>query len=325
MSTRSVQPPEAGRRVIVTGGAGFVGVPVARRFLSHGLEVHVIDNFERGSRARLETLEFGRTLTIHEADIRDRERIAAIFDAVQPDVVVHLAAHHFIPFCEANPGETLEVNLLGTQHVLDASARAAVQRFVFASTGDVYRPAEAPHKETDVVEPGSVYGLSKLLGETLVRNWSTARPVRGHVVIARLFNVFGPGETNPHLIPEIMAQLRHGDVLRLGNTRPRRDYVWVEDVADALLALLEAEAADRDLLTVNVGTGVSASAAEIVEMLTRLTGRSIVVEPDPARMRKTDRPNLQANPEMLRRVRPGLVSTRLEEGMKLLVQEPADG
>jgi UDP-glucose 4-epimerase len=284
----------------------------------------VIDNFERGSRARLEALESASALTIHEADIRDCERIVGIFDEFRPDIVVHLAAHHFIPFCETHPAETLEVNLLGTQHVLEASALARVKRLLFVSTGDVYQPAEEPHRETDPVEPGGVYGLSKMLGEMLVTHWASTRPALERVVIARLFNVFGPGETNPHLIPEIFAQLSEGDVLRLGNMSPRRDYVWVEDVADAFFSLIAEGADDHDLLTVNVGTGASASAGEVIDVLARLTGRPLVVEPDPARMRASDRPNLQADLEVLRRVRPGLVRTRLEQGLELLLQEGAD-
>jgi len=216
------------------------------------------------------------------------------------------------------------VNILGTQRILDVSARVGLQRFVFASTADVYRPAVTPHTETDPVDPVGVYGLSKFLGESLVRHAVCGARGIAHAVVARLFNIFGPGETNPHLIPEIFDQLSQGDVLRLGNMSTRRDYVWVGDVAHALVALSQRDVPDGEVLTVNVGSGVSASAAEIVEILSRLSGRMITVESDAARMRRVDRPNLQAASDLLQTLCPDVIETSLEQGLgRLLVQKPS--
>lgn len=309
-------------RIAVTGGAGFIGAPMARLLASQGHEVHVIDNLARGSGNRLHTPESRTRIVLHEADLRDPDRIEETFENVDPEAVVHLAAMHFIPDCVAHPAETLEINVLGTQHVLESTARTNARALFFASTADVYRPAVTPHRETDALSPGNVYGLSKLVGEMLIARWHEDLPRSCRVVIGRLFNVYGPGETNPHVLPEIMEQLRLGDALRLGNVTPRRDYVWVDDMATAVAAFLPARAPvpDDGVTTLNIGTGVSASVSEIVEILARVTGRPVRIETDPQRVRASDRPNLQADPSMLRSLFPGVTPTALEAGLRTLVE-----
>lgn len=303
------------RVVLITGGAGFVGVPTAARFVRHGARVVVVDNFSVAPASRLDHL-VDQGVSVIEADLRDTEAVTRAVMVTRPWAVVHLAALHFIPYCAEHPAETLSVNVLGLQHVLDAVTRAEVERFVFASTGDVYRPSNQPHAETDDTTVTSVYGASKLAGEWLIRLWreggATAAPV-----IARLFNVYGPGETNPHVMPHLLASLRQGDEIDLGNIDAKRDYTFVDDVAETLVALAESELAD---VSVNVGTGSSWSVADVVDQLKVLTGRHLRIRIDPARLRRTDRPNLQADPSLLHRLAPESVTTPLDRGLRRLLE-----
>ena len=121
-----------------------------------------------------------------------------------------------------------------------------------ASTAAVYAPSEQPHDETSAIGPTDIYGLTKLWTEQLAELFhrKTGKPVG----VARLFNVFGPGETNPHLIPTIVLQLQRGSELRLGNLRTKRDYVYVEDVARGLISLARDRLAGKSV-TCNLGTG----------------------------------------------------------------------
>lgn len=306
------RPPD-GARVLVTGGAGFIGVPVVRRLLEAGWRVAVLDNFNRRGAEALGSA--GSDIEIMEVDLRDPAGVMGAVVEWRPACCVHLAALHFIPYCLAHPSETLAVNVLGTQHVLDALSdlRQPVP-VLFTSTADVYQPDLAPHHESSPVGPDNVYGLSKYTGERLVAQYSlrTGAPA----VIVRLFNVYGPGETNPHLVPTIIEQLHLGNRIRLGNLDARRDYVFVEDVADALASLSVSPPAG---LVMNVGTGQSHSAHRILEQLGALTGRPIEVDPDPARMRPSDRPNLQADISLLQRTLPNLSPVGLEEGLRRLV------
>ena len=302
-------------KVIVTGGAGFAGVAVVRELLRRGSDVCVVDDFSGGARTRLQ--EFGDGIEVLPIDIRDVLPLTEAVRTAQPDVVVHLAALHFIPLCEAEPARATSINVQGTQNVLSAAADAGVGRVVLASTADVYAIGDRPHAETDVPAPTGVYGIGKLAAEQLLASWIQRTSALG--VAARLFNIYGPGETNPHVLPDICAGLRAGDVLQLGNLTARRDYIYVDDVAH-VLADLVAHAAPPTV--VNVGTGVSTSVEELLTLVRELTGRDFTVEQDPGRLRRVDRPNLQADNALLWQTLPGLELTPLRAGLaKLLFAE----
>ena len=178
-----------GTRALVTGGAGFVGSHLVRRLLDEGCAVIVVENFVRGQRPHLDRYRGNAALTIAECDLRDRDATIGVVMGVMPDLVVHLAAHHFIPFCVANPAEALSVNVLGTQHLLDGVARANnCRRFILASTADVYAPSERPHAESDPLAPGNVYGASKRLSEELVAFAAQQCPTI-RFLVARFFTV----------------------------------------------------------------------------------------------------------------------------------------
>lgn len=304
-------------RVLVTGGAGFVGVPLVRRLLGTGAEVCVLDDFSTSSPGRLADLS--PHLVIEPVDITRRDDVADVVTSFKPTHCVHLAAIHFIPRCRAEPSATVATNILGTQHVIDAlRASAPGCRVLLASSADVYRPGVRPHREDGPTGPSNVYGLSKLTSELILRFAAEDGAVEG--VAARFFNVYGPGETNPHLIPEIVGQVKQGTrTLHLGNLAPRRDYVFVEDVAAVVAALMDHAPAGT---VVNVGSGRSYSAQQVVELVGNLLGRPLDVAVDPARVRPTDRANLQADVGLLQALVPGACATPLAEGLRqLLVAE----
>jgi len=296
--------------VLVTGAAGFIGVPTTRALLARGATVVALDNFAVGSRERLAGL--GGLLTVEEIDLRESSRLRRVVASTQPMAVVHLAAHHFIPFCIAHPAETIEVNVLGTQCLLDALVDASPRRLVFASTADVYAPSLQPHAEDDEIGPPNVYGVSKAAAEWLCQ-FHMGEDI---LWIARLFNVYGRGETNPHVLPHILDSIANSNTIPLGNVSPRRDYVFVDDVADVLAwAALEAP----EPAVVNIGSGRSWSVEELVDQLRALTGRPLKIEVDQERIRTNDRPNLQSVNGRLLDAVPELQLTDLESGLRRTV------
>jgi len=210
------------RPVLVTGGAGFIGVPTVERLLDQGQQVVVVDNFAVGSRDRLDHVAGHPDLDVVELDLRDVEATQKVVGEIDPQRVIHLAAHHFIPFCKAHPSDTIAVNVAGTQHLLDALLRVKPSCVVFASTADVYTPAPVAHVEHDPTQPDNVYGMSKLMAERLLE-FHHQRAPETNVVSVRFFNAVGAGETNPHLVPDILELVRLGDSIPLGNTGTRRD------------------------------------------------------------------------------------------------------
>lgn len=296
-------------RVLVTGAAGFIGQPTVRALIAGGHEVWALDDFSVGSR---ELLEENEGVRVVEADIRDARATAEAVAQAAPEGVIHLAAIHFIPLCVAEPANALAVNVSGTQHLLDALAGTPASRLVFASTGDVYESASEAHREDHTVAPNNVYGASKLMGEQLLR-FHAGRGESLVTVAARLFNAFGPGETNPHVLPDILGNMHSSDVLRLGNTTPQRDYTYVDDIASALAGLLVTASENT---TVNVGAGERTSVADLVTLMAELTGRPLRIETDPAKVRASDRPVLQADNRRLLEMLPDIRFRDTREGLR---------
>jgi len=281
-----------GLKALVTGGAGFIGSHLTERLTRNGYSVMVVDRLLWGDE-RIQQLVGDKKVVLERGDIRDEVLMARIVSHGPFDAVYHLAALHYIPYCSDHPVETLSVNVVGTQTLLEAIKSNRPRRFVFASTGDVYAPKDAPHDETDALEPYSIYGLSKLFGERLIA--AAARQVpETTFIVARLFNAFGAGESNPHVIPDILAQLKRGSHIRLGNTWPRRDYVEVRDIAEALLLLGSLVGGGR-ATCFNIGTGVASSVDDVVTMLGEVLGAHIQVTSDGHRTRPVERSHLQAN------------------------------
>jgi UDP-glucose 4-epimerase len=280
-------------RYVVTGGAGFIGAHLTRTLLGRGSTVHVIDDLSVGSRDRVPA-----EATVHDVDVRDDE-LEPLLAEIAPSTVFHLAARHYIPQCNANPEETFEINVMGTRNLLRAGrGLGSLDRVVYASTAAVYPPRETAHAPEDEPGPMDIYGRTKLVGEDLLREFGTEAGVS--TVAARLFNVFGPEETNPHLVPAILEQLEDGRPrVQLGNLTPRRDLVHVDDVVRALLRMAHEDR--RGHATYNVGTGSARSVEEVVDAVARALGTDIEIVQDPDRVRESDRPHLEADTERIQR------------------------
>ena len=304
-------------RCLVTGGCGFVGSALVRRLLAESCEVVVVDDLSRGARENLGADQ--DRVRVLEQDVTSS--LDRAFAAFRPQAVFHLAAQHFIPDCDADPVRCLQVNVDGTRSVLDAAAALGGPiSVVVASSAAVYAPADGPHREQeDLPGPVDVYGYSKLWAEELAAGFA-ARTGNG-VAIARLFNVFGPGETNAHFIPSLICQLKAGQEIRLGNLSTRRDYVFVDDVADALLRLAR-HGADGRSATVNVGTGRAYAGHEVVEALAAMAATGVAPVVDRSRLRPVDRPVLLADPTLAQKLVDWTPRTSLAEGLRAAWDRP---
>jgi UDP-glucose 4-epimerase len=281
--------------------------------------VHAIDD---GSLGKVDNLpaDVRDEISVTDLDVRDEAGLTAALQASKPEAVFHLAAIHFIPACERDPQRAISVNVSGTQSVLSAAASVpSVEVSVVASTGAVYAPSSEPHREDSVIGPSDIYGLTKLWTEQLAALYDRRSEMA--VGVARLFNVIGPGETNPHLIPAIIAQLQRGSELKLGNLSSRRDYIYVEDIARGLMAIAGARHRHGGILC-NIGTGVQASGDEIVEALARIMDRDVELSVDPARMRASDRPDLQSDPSKALELLGWRAQVSLEDALRLAVERP---
>lgn len=282
-------------KVLITGGCGFIGSHAVDYLIEGGHEVCAVDNLSRGKdhwqgkaqRPMIEVL-----------DITNYEALCSSMAKFKPETVIHLAANHYIPYCEKHPYEAYALNVVGTMNVLHVARTFEVKRVFFASTGDIYRPQSTPHREDDEIAPFTVYGKTKLIGEALCKDavgWDWPR----HILIGRLFNAVGPRETNPHLVPEVVAQIASGQsVLRLGNLFPTRDFIDVRSLARAIVDVTAA--AKEGLEITNIGSGVSITVESMVEMIVRASGREVEVLSVPEKCRPSERDHLCPDTNRLR-------------------------
>jgi UDP-glucose 4-epimerase len=274
-------------RVLVTGGAGFIGSRLVALLTQQGVATGVIDNLSSGMPL---PANIARGLV---ANVQDRARLIALCNAFRPTAVVHLAAVHHIPTCESLRAYSLETNIVGTEVVLEAAELCGVETVVIASSGAVYAWKDAPLVEDETpVWVSDNYSLGKLANEYQLRLWSERTGRRGRV--ARIFNTIGSGDPNAHLIPDVLAQLKQGSAqeIRLGNLAPRRDYIYVDDVAAGLLSLLSAADASKAFDTFNICTGAEISVEMLVRKICLLFDKDARIIPDANRVRRIDRPRL---------------------------------
>lgn len=304
-----------GKRVLITGGAGFIGSALAAHLGSKGHEVHVVDDLSFGRR-HLAPVPDER---FHQVDIRDRAGLKRAVGSIRPQWSLHLAAIHFIPYCNAHPVDAADINICGTMNVLDACAEVGGCEQVFvASTAAVYPIADGPLSEEHPTGPLDIYGITKLATERLANEFHLRSGIPA--IVGRFFNAFGPNETNPHLIPEIQRQVLAGArTLRLGNLDPKRDFIHTEDMARAMEALLNAGIKGYDVF--NIGRGIEYSVREVVKAFERQLGEALTIEVDPARVRKVERMHLLADVSKLQRATGWRPGWGLDEGVRTLLTE----
>lgn len=299
---------------IVTGGLGFIGNELVRQLLKAGEQVVIIDNRNRVA----PDIEDLKDVPVYELDICDFKGVLKCFQEVKPKTVYHMAAIHFIPECNQDPERTLRINVEGTQSILRAAVEANVEKFVFASSGAVYADLNEPLTENSTVAPVDIYGWSKLFGEQLCTWFASNTSIK--IVAARLFNNFGPRETNFHILPEIIEQLRKSDTLQLGNIKPQRDYIHTEDTSQSLIRL--SKSCYAPFQVVNVCSGYSCSVEELIDIIKHTTQRPIVYQKDEARFRKVDKLVQIGDNSLLKQLTNWAPEHNVESGMRnLLVYE----
>jgi UDP-glucose 4-epimerase len=253
-------------KVLVTGGAGFIGSHLVDRLVLEGHEAVVVDNLVTGKRRNI-----NRAARFYKVDIQNW-RLERVFRNERPNVVMHLAAQMDVRKSVEDPMYDAQVNVLGTLNVLQQAVQHGVRKVVFSSSGGaIYGEQETyPAPETHVTKPLSPYGLSKLCGEQYLSYYQRVSGLQ--VVSLRYANVYGPrqdpeGEAGVVAI-FIQKMLNNEQAVINGNGRQTRDFVFVEDVVEANLAMMGQESQG----TYNVGTGVETSINDLFRILVQHTG-----------------------------------------------------
>jgi UDP-glucose 4-epimerase len=296
--------------ILVTGGAGYIGSHVVRQLVDRGKSVVVLDNLSTGYRSAV----LGAPLVL--GDTGDAERVPQVLAEHRVDTVLHFAAHTIVPESVSDPLKYYRNNTCATRNLLECCQRAGVRRFVFSSTAAVYGiPADGVAREDSPTQPINPYGLSKLVSEWMLRDLAAVSSLR--YVALRYFNVAGSdpacriGHTSPQatLLVKVACQQAVGirpSISIFGTDYPTpdgtgvRDYIHVEDLADAHLKALDYLERGGDSTTLNCGYGHGYSVREVLATVERVHGAPLEIREAPRR--SGDPPSLVARATRVREV-----------------------
>jgi UDP-glucose 4-epimerase len=269
------------KRIVITGGAGFIGSALARALVARGDDVLVLDNFSSGKRENLKDVSTG--LAVVEGDILDASVLDRAFAGA--DVVFHEAAIPSVPRSLAAPLASHNANATGTLNVLEAARRCQVRRVVYAGSSSAYgEPPSLPVVESMAPAPLSPYAASKLAGEHYCRVY--ARVFGVQAVILRYFNVFGPRQ-DPNsqyaaVIPRfITAALQRQPATVFGDGEQSRDFCFIDNVVEANLRAADADGVSGKIFNIACGTGTSLN--RVLALLGESLARPIAARHEPAR------------------------------------------
>jgi len=298
------------QNILVTGGAGYIGSHTCKALKSHGFTPVTYDNLSTGN---AHAVQYG---PLEQGDIADRDRLGAVIDQYEPTAAIHFAAFSLVGESVRDPGLYYRNNTIGTISLLDTLRAKSVSNIVFSSTCATYgEPDKVPMDETTPQAPINPYGMSKLMIEHVLRDYTQAYGM--NAVALRYFNAAGADpdgqigeEHDPetHLIPLMLDAAHSQDPAKaltvFGQDHPTpdgtciRDYIHVMDLADAHVKALGLMERDPGFHALNLGTGTGFSILELIEATRRITNQSVPYSMGPARA--GDPPELVADPRLAR-------------------------
>jgi UDP-glucuronate 4-epimerase len=230
-------------RILVTGGAGFIGSHVVERLLATGHEVAILDDFNDFYDPEIKHANiagFAKDVSVHHADLRDNPSVRNIFRGGKFDTIVHLAARAGVRPSIQHPQLYYDTNVTGTLHLLDAAPVTGVERFIFASSSSVYGPTKTIpfSEEQHLMQTLSPYGATKIAGEFLCSTYSHLYQMR--VVALRYFTVYGPRQRPDLAIHQFTRRIYAGQPIdQFGDGTTRRDYTYIDDIIQGTMAALD--------------------------------------------------------------------------------------
>jgi UDP-glucuronate 4-epimerase len=267
-------------RILVTGGAGFIGSHTVDRLLAEGADVTVLDEFNDyydPNIKRANVAAFKGNVRVVEGDIRNRDVVNTTFREGKFDTVIHLAARAGVRPSIEDPELYLNTNIYGTHHLLEAAKQTNVPRFLFASSSSVYGINEkVPFSETDRIEQTiSPYAMTKMCGEQMCSNYTNLYDIR--TVCLRFFTVYGPRQRPDLAISKFTRLINEGKpVPRYGDGSTARDYTFCHDIVDGIIASMKYEGDKFDIF--NLGGSQTTTLSELITAVETALGKPAIID-----------------------------------------------
>lgn len=267
-------------KVLVTGGAGFIGSHVCSHLLLQGHEVTIIDDFNdfynpEIKRANIKSL--GGGVSLHEGDIRDRDFVKGALSQGGFDAIIHIAARAGVRPSLLNPQLYIETNITGTHNLLAEAHQNGIGRFLFASSSSVYGLAKQVPFSEDLALPQTLspYAATKIAGEHLCGNYAHLYGM--NVVCLRFFTVYGPGQRPDLAIHKFTDSIYRGkSIPQFGDGTTRRDYTYVDDIVQGVLGALRYEGPKFDIF--NLGENQTTTLSELILEIEKALGKKAIIE-----------------------------------------------
>src|SRR5213592_944207 len=307
-------------RVLVTGGAGFIGSHLAEKLLASGHQVVILDDFndfydpqtKHGNIAGL-----ARDVTVYHVDLRDSESVRNLFHREKVDAIAHLAARAGVRPSIQQPRLYYDTNVTGTLHLLEAARVTGVERFVFASSSSVYGASKRiPFSEDEhLTQTFSPYAATKIAGEFLCSTYSHLYNLR--VVALRYFTVYGPRQRPDLAIHQFTRRIYAGQPIdQFGDGSTRRDYTYIDDVIQGTMAALEYDGPRYDIF--NLGESDTIQLKDLIAAIENALGKKAKINQLPEQ--PADMPLTRADISKARKLLDYKPTTRLSDGLPRFIE-----
>jgi len=307
-------------RVVVTGGAGFIGSHLVERLLSLGHDIAILDDFNDFYDPQIKRQNIAavaKDVAIHHLDLRDSGAVRNLFHREKFEAIAHLAARAGVRPSIQNPQLYYDTNVDGTLHLLDAARVTGVERFIFASSSSVYGNSKTvPFSEDrQLIQTLSPYGATKIAGEFLCSTYSHLYGMR--VVALRYFTVYGPRQRPDLAIHQFTRRIHAGKPIdQFGDGTTRRDYTYIDDIIAGLRAAIDYDASKYEII--NLGESRTVELRELISLLEKALGKKAQIDRQP--MQPGDVPQTFADIAKARRLLNYNPQTQIEDGVNKFVE-----
>lgn len=307
-------------KILVTGGAGFIGSHLVEALIANGHSISIIDDFNDFYDPEIKRKNLQSALdkvSLHLIDIRNKDAVLEVFAAERPDAVAHLAARAGVRPSIQDPELYLATNINGTFHLLEACKQQGVKRFLFASSSSVYGASGSIRFREDqaLTQTLSPYACTKLAGEHLCSNYSYLYQIR--VICLRFFTVYGPRQRPDLAIHKFTDRIHRGKPIDVyGDGTARRDFTYIEDIIQGVLAALAHEGALFDIF--NLGESETIELRQVITEIETALGKKATINmlpPVPG-----DMPSTYADISKARRLLGYAPTTRIQSGLRKFIE-----
>ena len=251
------------KNVLITGATGFIGANLARRFINRDFTVNILI---RTASNMWRLADIKDKIIMHNADLCDKKKLTDVVHDISPNYIFHLATYGAYPRIETDDNKMMHTNIIGTYNLLKATLDIPYTCFVNTGSSSEYGIKNKPMKESDVLEPNTFYGVSKATASTLCQNY--ARQYKKPITTLRPFSVYGYYEEQFRLIPEVIINCINQKDVSLSSGEQKRDFIFIEDMIDAYVKVMENPSTDG--LILNVGSGRDVTVREVAETIHKL-------------------------------------------------------